>query len=202
MNHKILHLFVLSPWPLQFDVPNSGPWDREVDFGVCCSLTCGVHVLGEGFLLPVSPIGHGHWKHHCIPEMRVPRSVQFNAVMGKLAGRYVEVAVKNSVRDYGLAHALLSAWPSSFKVYHIRRWCLRYITADFPFVHCDAIYQTGFVSSLEARQDRIQECCARITTGCIDNLNSHPALTAASALKRSCAGTARHFIWKQNLSFN
>ncbi|XP_077527856.1 uncharacterized protein LOC144139363 [Haemaphysalis longicornis] len=83
----------------QSGVPNNSPWDPAAEFGLC-PLVCGVDVLGGGLLLRLSPIGHGHWGHNGLRSMRAPRSVPFNAVMCKLAGRDVDAGVKPSVRDY------------------------------------------------------------------------------------------------------
>ncbi|XP_077552440.1 uncharacterized protein LOC144166827 [Haemaphysalis longicornis] len=99
----------------QCNVPNTTPWDPVVVFGVCCPLTCGADVLGGDNLLPVSPIGRGGWGYRGLRSMRAPRTVQFYDVMGKLAGRDVEVAVKASVQNYGVVHTQLSDWCCTVK---------------------------------------------------------------------------------------
>ncbi|KAL3208266.1 hypothetical protein MRX96_039262 [Rhipicephalus microplus] len=103
----------------QFDLSDTTPWDRAVEFGEG-PFKCGSDVLGKSRVLRLALEGLRHWEPLCNLIQRTRSSAQvFYAAVRELHALDLKAVPRPSVPDYGITYALLSAWCSSSEAHWI-----------------------------------------------------------------------------------
>ncbi|XP_075735245.1 uncharacterized protein LOC119185871 isoform X3 [Rhipicephalus microplus] len=99
-----------------FDLSDTTPWDRAVEFGEG-PFKCGSDVLGKSRVLRLALEGPRHWEPLCNLIQRTRSSAQvFYAAVRELHALDLKAVPRPSVPDYGITYALLSVWSESFQV--------------------------------------------------------------------------------------
>ncbi|XP_075534423.1 uncharacterized protein LOC142568311 [Dermacentor variabilis] len=100
----------------QFNLSDTTPWDRAVEFGEG-PFKCGPDVLGKSRVLRLAFSGPRHWEPLCNLILRTRNCAQvFYAAVRELHARDLKPVPRPSVPDYGVTYALLSVWSESFQV--------------------------------------------------------------------------------------
>ncbi|XP_077522384.1 uncharacterized protein LOC144133269 [Amblyomma americanum] len=100
----------------QFDLSDTTPWDRAVEFGEG-PFKCGSDVLGRSRMMRLTLSGPRHWAPLCNLILRTRKNAQvFYAPVRELLARELKAVARPSVQDFGVVYALLSVWSESFQV--------------------------------------------------------------------------------------
>ncbi|KAH7983138.1 hypothetical protein HPB52_009623 [Rhipicephalus sanguineus] len=101
----------------QFNLSDTTPWDRAVEFGEG-PFKCGPDVLGKSRVLRLQLDGPRHWEPLCNLIQRTRHGAQvFYTAVRELHARDLKAVPRPSVPDYGVTYALLSVWSESFQVF-------------------------------------------------------------------------------------
>ncbi|KAK8768593.1 hypothetical protein V5799_014939 [Amblyomma americanum] len=104
----------------QFDLSDTTPWDRAVEFGEG-PFKCGADVLGRSRMMRLTLSGPRHWAPVCNLILRTRKNAQvFYAPVRELQARELKAVARPSVQDFGVVYALLSVWSESFQVFWFR----------------------------------------------------------------------------------
>ncbi|XP_077484229.1 uncharacterized protein LOC144094159 [Amblyomma americanum] len=100
----------------QFDLSDTTPWDRAVEFGEG-PFKCGADVLGRSRMMRLTLSGPRHWAPLCNLILRTRKNAQvFYAPVRELQARELKAVARPSVQDFGVVYALLSVWSETFQV--------------------------------------------------------------------------------------
>ncbi|KAK8765872.1 hypothetical protein V5799_007349, partial [Amblyomma americanum] len=99
----------------QFDLSDTTPWDRAVEFGEG-PFKCGADVLGRSRVMRLTLSGPRHWAPLSNLILRTRKNAQvFYAPVRELQARELKAVARPSVKDFGVVYALLSVWSESFQ---------------------------------------------------------------------------------------
>ncbi|KAK8759289.1 hypothetical protein V5799_003079, partial [Amblyomma americanum] len=128
--HQLAHP---PPCLSQFDLSDTTPWDRAVEFGEG-PFKCGADVLGRSRVMRLTLSGPRHWAPLSNLILRTRKNAQvFYAPVRELQASELKAVARPSVKDFGVVYALLSVWSESFQ--HVKNSVLvaRYHAQVFRF---------------------------------------------------------------------